>query len=129
MTTGHAFARYLVCGLGSFATDFSIFALLTRSGGIDPLVAHLVSRPLGALTCYLLNRRFTFRSTDPIPGELLRFVAVFFASLLLTEGLLAIFCKVLRLDPLVGKVLAETAAVLFNFTAFRQWAFRRSRDA
>lgn len=127
--TRRLLALYLLSGLGSFATDFSAFTLLTLGAGVDPLVAHLVSRPLGGVACYLLNRRFTFRSTGRVPPEFLRFVAVFSASLLLTEGLLAVFCKVLGLGPLPGKLLAEGIALAFNFLALRHWTFDPSHHS
>ncbi len=129
MTLGHPFFRYVLVGLGSLATDLSLFALLTHGAELDPLVANLISRPMGGLVCYLLNRRFTFRSTGAVPGELARFTAVFLVSLGLTEALLALFCHVLTFGPVVGKDLAEACAFFFNFFALKHFTFRRSRAA
>jgi putative flippase GtrA len=117
-------ARYLAAGVGSFVTDFSVFAALTARAGLTPLAAHGVSRPLGGVACFLLNRRFTFRSKGAIAGEFARFACVFGASLALTAGLLALFCGPFGLPPLAGKGLAETLAVAFNFLALRHWTFR-----
>lgn len=119
-----AFVRYLASGLGAFAVDFSAFAFVTHGAGVDPLVAHLVSRPLGGVACYALNRRFTFGSDAPVAPELLRFVGVFFASLALTEGLLALFLVVAGLPALLGKALAEGIVVVFNFLALKHFAYR-----
>ena len=118
-------ARYLVAGIGSFVTDFSVFAFLTGRFGMEPLGAHAVSRPLGGLTCFLLNRRFTFRSTGSLPGEFARFWCVFGVSLALTSGLIALLCGPVGLAALPGKALAESIAVAFNFLALSQWTFRR----
>ena len=122
-----AFVRYLVAGLGSFAVDFSAFAGLTGVAGVDPLVAHLVSRPLGGIACYALNRRWTFASTAAVAPEFTRFAMVFFASLAITEGLLALFLTVIGLPPLVGKALAEGTVVTFNFFALRHFAYRTAK--
>lgn len=121
--------RYAAAGVGSFVVDFAAFAGLVHVGGVDPLWAHAVSRPLGGLACWWLNRRFTFRSAGRVPGELLRFALVFGASFTLTEGLLALFCRGLDLAPLVGKVLAEAVAFLFNFLALKHFTFRRDSRA
>ncbi len=129
MTAGHPFFRYLLAGLASLATDFSLYALLTHGAELDPLVANLVSRPIGGLVCYQLNRRFTFRSTEAVPGELARFTAVFLVSFGLTEVLLGLFCHVLTFGPVVGKDLAEACAFFFNFFALKHFTFRRSRTA
>lgn len=119
-----AFVRYLLAGLGAFAVDFSAFAALTHGASVDPLVSHVISRPLGGVTCYLLNRRFTFGSKAAVVPEFLRFACVFLASLALTEGLLALFLTVAGLPALVGKALAEGIAVAFNFLALRRFAYR-----
>ena len=118
------FARYGLAGLGSLAVDFLVFVLLTGVAGTNPLVAHLVSRPLGGLTCFHLNRRWTFASSGPFLGDLGRFACVFGASLGLTEALLALFWAGVGLPAVVAKGLAEGIAVVFNFLALSRWAFR-----
>lgn len=118
------FARYLAVGLASFGVDVSAFAALVSGAGMDPLVAHLVSRPLGGLTCFVLHRAFTFGATGPVARQLTRFACVFGASLALTEGLLALFTRGIGMPAVAGKVLAEGIAVLFNFLALRHFTFR-----
>jgi len=122
------FPRYLLAGLGSFLADFSVFGLLTGAAGVDPLIAHLVSRPLGGVTCFYLNRTWTFRSTGPVSIQLVRFWCVFGVSLALTEGLLAVFCKWMGLPPIPGKGLAEAIALVFNFLALKHWTFGWSQE-
>jgi putative flippase GtrA len=123
------FVRYLSSGVASFVTDFSIYSLLAVLGGVDPLIAHVISRPLGGVTCYVANRTWTFRSTGRVPGEFARFWCVFLASLVLTEGLLALFCKILTFGPIAGKVLAEALAIVFNYFALKHWTFRERSKA
>jgi putative flippase GtrA len=123
------FGRYLVAGLGSFAADFSVFTLLTHGASLDPLISHLLSRPLGGLTCFYLNRTWTFRSSGPIAAQLVRFWAVFGASLALTEGLLALFCKGIGIPAVAAKALAEAIAVAFNFLALWHWTFAWRSEA
>ncbi len=123
--TAPLFARYLLAGLGSFVTDFSLFALLAYVMKVDALVAHPVSRTAGGLACFALNRRFTFRSQGRVGDELGRFAIVFFASLALTEALLALFERALGIEKTAAKALAEGVALLFNFVALRRFAFLR----
>ena len=124
-----SFARYLASGVGAFVVDFSVFAALTHGAGVAPLAAHVVSRPVGGLACWALNRRFTFGSTAPVAPELARFVVVFLASLALTAGLLTLAVDGVGLPALVGKALAEGLAVVFNFVALRRFAYRVPEDS
>ena len=119
-------AVYLLAGLGSLVTDFSVFTLLTETTDMSPVGAHVISRPLGAVTCFLLNRRFTFRSAGPLAPEFVRFWCVFGVSLALTSGLIALLCGPFDLEPVPGKALAEAIVVVFNFLALKHWTFRRS---
>jgi putative flippase GtrA len=118
--------RYLTAGLASFGVDVAVFAALVAGTGMDPLVAHLLSRPLGGLTCFFLHRTWTFASTGPVAGPFARFVGVFGASFLLTAALLALFHRGFGMPAVPGKVLAEAIAVLFNFLALRHFTFRPS---
>ena len=122
------FARYLLAGVGSFLADFAVFTLLTSgltgTARFDAVQAHLVSRPIGGVACFLLNRRFTFRSDGAAAEEFVRFAAVFFASYLVTLGLIALFCDLLGWTARPGKLLAETLVLLFNFVALKRFTFR-----
>jgi putative flippase GtrA len=116
--------RYLISGVCSAGVDFLLFSVLVV-WRIDPLIAHLVSRPTGGVTCFFLNRYWTFRAREgAFSGQFVRFWCVFAMSLLLTEGLLALFLRGLGLPPLAGKALAEAIAIGFNFTTLKLWTFR-----
>ena len=104
--------------------DGLAFVALVHAAGFGPIAAHGVSRPLGGLACWWLNRCFTFRSTGAVPGELLRFVAVFVCSFALSAGMLALFCGPAALPTLAGKALAEGLTFLFNFFALKHFTFR-----
>jgi putative flippase GtrA len=119
---------YLLLGTCSFAVDFSVYFGLAIGEGLDPLIANLVSRPMGGMTCFLLNRRFTFRAIDasPLKVQMIRFWCVWGLSMALTEGLLALFVKGLHFSPGPGKALAEAIALLFNFLALKHWTFQRA---
>jgi putative flippase GtrA len=121
-----SFVRYSLAGCGSLVVDFSVFALLTMAFHVEAVRSHMVSRPLGGLTCYLLNRHFTFQAVGrgSAHQQFVRFWCVFFFSLGLTAGLLALFVKALGMPDLLGKALAEGIAFVFNFLALKHWTFR-----
>ncbi len=119
------FPRYCAAGVLSAAVDFSVYKALIALAHMDPVAAHaFISRPLGGITCFTLNRAWTFRSRGSIPPQFLRFWCVFGVSLLLTAGLLALFAKGLGMWPVPAKALAEALAFVFNFLALKHWTFR-----
>jgi len=117
--------RYLLAGTVSFAVDFSVFATLSRLG-VDPLIVNLLSRPLGGLTCFLVNRMWTFRATGRGPAALqfTKFCCVFGISLVLSEGLVALFVRGFGISPTPAKAVAEALVLVFNFLSLKHWTFR-----
>ena len=118
---------YLFVGLLSFATDFTIYSLLVGyGGGIHPLVANCISRPLGGFVCFFANKYWTFgnRSQKPASTQFIRFWCVFLMSLGLSEGLIWLFHDVLDTGPRSAKLIAEAVCVVFNYLCLRLWTFR-----
>jgi putative flippase GtrA len=121
--------RRAVAGLGSVAVEGIAFVTLVYALGLSPLVAHGVSRPLGGLACWWFNRRYTFRSSGAVPGELLRFAVVFTVSFALSAAWLALFCGPAGLPPLIGKALAEGITFFFNIFALKHFTYRGKQSS
>ncbi len=118
---------YLFVGLLSFATDFTIYSLLVGyGGGIHPLVANCISRPLGGFVRFVANKYWTFenRSQKPTSTQFVRFWCVFLLSLAMSEGLIWLFHDVLDSGPRTSKLIAEAVCVVFNYLCLRLWTFR-----
>lgn len=129
ISTLRSVTLYLLVGLLSFATDFSIYALLIdpRVGvSLHPLVANCISRPLGGLVCFYANKYWTFgnRGEKPTSTQFVRFWCVFFMSLGLSEGVIWLLHDVLGAEGRVAKLCAEGICVTFNYLCLRLWTFR-----
>ena len=118
--------RYLTVGAGAAATDFLTYALLTRSLGMDPLAANLISRPLGGLFSFIFNRAWTFRNhrAQAAHVQFLRFWILWLVTYALSEALVGLFNRIAGLGPLLTKMGAESVVGLFNFLVMRHWTFR-----
>ncbi len=123
---GPEFLRYLLAGLASFATDYSVFLVLIDILRLDEIPSHWISRPIGGVVCFLINRRWTFHAIDRglLRVQIARFWLVWGMSYALTTGLLALFSKVVGLPAEAAKPLAEGLAVIFNFLCLKFWTFR-----
>lgn len=123
--------RFAACGAGAFIADVGTYALVVRHG-MPPLVAHLVSRPLGGAVSFLGNRFWTFgrrRLSRSLGGQVRCYAIVWLATYLLTEGLIFLLLRAIPGRPVAAKILAEGLAGLFSFLAQRSWTFRDDASA
>lgn len=120
------FGRYLAVGVLSAAADFSVFSLLTRQRKLHPLASHSISRPLGGLVCFFLNKYWTFSQGEKgaLAGQFVRFWCVFAMSLGISTVLLWLFLKLFPSIPEIAKACAEAIVVAFNFLCLKYWTFQ-----
>ncbi len=126
-STVRSVALYLLVGVLSFATDFTVYSLLVGyGGGIHPLVANCISRPLGGLVCFYANKYWTFenRGRHRASTQFVRFWCVFLMSLGLSEALIWLTHDVLEAGARASKLIAESICVVFNYLCLRLWTFR-----
>jgi putative flippase GtrA len=79
---------------------------------------------VSVMTNYYLNRRWTFRSTKEIAGELPKFFTV---SVIAYAGQLAIFWLLreqARLAPIPSQLVAIVFVMPINFVANKLWSFK-----
>ena len=114
--------RFGVVGCSNTALSWCAYALLVRSG-VGVLFASALAWTLGALNSFLLNRRWTFRSSARWAPELVRFGAVQCAGLALDVLLLAALTRDAGVDKLLAQALVYPATTLATFALSRQWAF------
>jgi putative flippase GtrA len=140
------FVKFSLVGASGVVVNLLVFVSVLVVAGLvtgQPLsVANLVSREVGRLSRtadlianasgfgvsvvsnYLLNRRWTFRSTNAVPGEMARFVLV---SLVAYAGQVTVFwiCIThLHLGRTPSQLAAIACVMPINFVANKLWSFR-----
>ena len=118
--------RYTTVGVGSAITDLSVYALLTRVSGVDPLIANLISRPLGGLFSFVCNKLWTFekRQFGGTHRELLRFWTIWLGAYAASEALVWLFHSHFQLGAFPTKLCAEAPVCMVVFLTHRYWTFR-----
>ncbi|WP_406092452.1 GtrA family protein [Kitasatospora purpeofusca] len=134
--------KFLLVGSGCFALTVLInytlrFTVMPRK----PVLALTMATVVGTVVSYLLNRRWSFRSSwrrrEPLLFVLVSTVAVvvndlpLIASrylLNLREPWVSPFAQELA-DFLSGMVLGTFVAMLFRFWAMQRWVFTRVEEA
>ena len=124
------FGRYLAVGVIKTMIDFAAFNIAI-AGAANPSTAHLLlANTVGffaaAWISYVLNTRYTFRSTSN-RARFIRYLAVSLAGMAVYNG--ALLAAVELADPSgtlalnVVKVAALSASVLLSFVGLRWLVF------
>ncbi|MCB9663124.1 MAG: GtrA family protein [Alphaproteobacteria bacterium] len=116
--------RYLTTAMASAGSDWLVFKLLGVLG-LGPLGAQAVSRIVGGVTSFALNKTWTYESagTGRTTEEALRFGVLYAVSYVLSLGLLYLAVEVLALPTDPSKLAADGLCFAVNFVAMRAWVF------
>ncbi|MER5350832.1 GtrA family protein [Kitasatospora sp. NPDC002551] len=130
--------KFLLVGSGCFALTLLInYALRLTVLERKPVVALTVATVVGTAVSYLLNRRWSFRSSwrrrEPLLFLLVSAVAVAVNDLPLIVSRYLLDLREPRVGPLAqevadflsGMVLGTFVAMLFRFWAMQRWVFTR----
>ncbi|SFD43586.1 Putative flippase GtrA (transmembrane translocase of bactoprenol-linked glucose) [Bacillus sp. OV194] len=72
----HSFVRFLIVGVINTLVGLSVIYLLLHAANVSYWLATFLGNAAGACVSYVLNRMFTFKSTSPVAGSMIRFVIV-----------------------------------------------------
>jgi len=129
----HQAGRFIVVGAMGFAVDGGILMLLHSLYDFSLLHARLVSFAAAVTVTWYLNRQHTFAASkdDQVIFEWGRYAVVNGIGALLNLGLflwLVYHFTRLAAWPIVPLAMAASVALVFNFFASRQLAFRQGRS-
>ena len=120
------FPRFVLVGCTAGATDFILYSLLTLVFSVHPLVANAVSRPIGGLVSFTLNKYWTFARSNhaELPKQGARYALIWCCSFTGSQALVGLFHAVVGLGPLATKIAAESLIGILSFLAQKFWAFK-----
>ena len=120
------FIKFGLVGALNTVVDWGIYFLLNRYATLAKLVAKSCSFIFAAISSYVLNRRWTFRSTNPkVMREFLKFVAVATTGLGLNTLIFWFISMHLHLPDIIGLFTATALVTVWNFTINKYWTFKR----
>lgn len=114
-------------GVGAIGTvaHWSVLVFLVQWLSTDPVLASFTGAVVGALTNYVLNYRFTFRSTKRHREAMAKFLTVAGVGLALNSLIMAV-CVGAGIHYLLSQVIATGLVLLWGFAGNRLWTFRES---
>lgn len=115
---------------GGLTTVISIgsYAFFDVSMHIDPMIANILSWILAVLFAYVTNRIWVFTNVAKDLNGLIQEIFSFFggrvATLLMEEGILYIGIKLLGMNSILIKVLAQVLVVIANYIISKLFVFK-----
>lgn len=122
------FYKFSIIGVSNTIIDFSIYFVLTRTVltfSFGYLLANVISFSIAVTNSYIWNRLWTFRSAST--NKVLEFTKFYFVNLsglVLSTGLLFLFVHYAHLHDTVGKVIAISIVLFWNFLINKFWVFK-----
>ncbi|MBR6981700.1 MAG: GtrA family protein [Prevotella sp.] len=112
--------------IGSFTAslDFLVFTLLTRSLGVNYLVANCISVLVGITTSFYLNRTYNFKVSDKTAQRFSIFLAVGLTGLLMSNLILWVGIDKMHLNESITKLASIVLVVFFQFLFNKFITFR-----
>jgi putative flippase GtrA len=124
--------RFAAVGLSNAAISYAMLRIGLslpsripyRAGG-----SQLVAYAIGIGWSYYWNRRWTFRSNEPVRQGLFRFASLQVGIALASSAAISLLVDVRGFPPTPSWLAVVTGATLTNFVLSRLWIFRRPLDS
>jgi putative flippase GtrA len=116
--------RYLTVGVANTIVGLSTIYLCIFALHADDVIANLVGYAVGITCSFLLNRRWTFSSTDAIAPQLARFLLVLTVAYLVNLGTVLALTKFLDMNRFLAQAVGTLPYTTVGYLGSRFFAFR-----
>lgn len=115
--------RFLVVGGASFAIDLGLLVLLHEVAGVDLWVATPIAFLASLVFNFLVQRKFTFRSSARADVSLIKYGALVVFNIIATDVVVNMVDGA-GYPYALGKVIATVATTVWNFLLYKHWIFK-----
>lgn len=120
------FLRFLTVGVINTVFGYCIIFACMYLAGLSAELSNVIGYGVGLTTSYLLNRNYTFRSTQRSGAEVLRFVSVFAIAYGANFLALLVFIRQLGIHEGASQILAGAVYVLASYAMNKFYVFRNA---
>ena len=121
---------FAVVGVIGFAIDAGALTILVSALGLSPYQARAISFALAVLGTWLINRRWTFRGSEPARRSVgIEYMRYLFVQVLGAASNLCVFAYALARHPetirypVITPVIGAAVGLAINFVGSRMWVF------
>ncbi len=94
--------------------------------GVMPEIANFVSYVIGILNSYILNKKFTFKSTNSHKQDFLRFGVAMGIAFLVNLIVLIISHRYFGIDKYISQIIAAIFYTITGYIISKFWAFKQA---
>lgn len=118
--------RYGLVGACVFAADLTVYWVTLQIAPPTYLAANVAGKTAGAVLGFALHKWFTFgwQQKDRGLRQLVSYLCLFLANLVLSSALLWLLVAGLGVHNLLAKVLVDAVVIATSFVVSRQWVYR-----
>lgn len=118
------FLSYFGVSIAALLVHYGVLIATVRGFGGDAVAGSAAGFVFGGVVSYVLNHRFTFRSTRRHHVALPTFFAVAGLGLAFNTLLMALFLEIIGVHYLLAQVLTTGLLLFWHFFAHQHWTFR-----
>ena len=124
--------NYLIFGVLTTLVNFVSYFIFAKVFKIDEVISSGLSWLCSVLFAYITNKLFVFESKTTRKREILKEMASFFLSRIVSGalcdvGTFAIMVKVLNINDVVAKLVTQVMVVILNYLLSKLIVFRKSK--
>ena len=120
---------YLFFGVLTTLINIVVFYVFTEIITLDELVANVIAWIIAVLFAYVTNRIWVFSSHCATKAAFLKEILSFYGgrifTLLVEEGILLVFIKLLSLNALAVKIVAQVVIIVLNYVISKLFVFKK----
>lgn len=120
----YTFIKFGITGVINTLINFLVFTLLSVILNFNIYFSEIIAYSCGMLNSYIVNRSWTFTTTDKFwSNQLIKFILTNLAVMLLSLLLLNIFTEKFLLSKIISKVFATIITTITNFLISKLWVY------
>lgn len=116
--------RYLITGFSSAAIEFSLLMLCRDIFHLSIVVSNSIALTIIFWFNYLMNRKWSFKSTVSLKKQLPMYLVLFIFNLGASDLIMFLLTTKLSLNYLLAKVFAIGAVVTWNFFLYKKVIYK-----
>lgn len=118
------FFRFLAVGVFNTLLGYSVIFTCMYFAEMSPEISNVAGYAVGLVASYVLNRKYTFNSTQKRRSEILRFLGVFIFAYGANFSILVILIHKMGIHVGVSQVLAGLVYVVASFVMNKYFVFK-----